>query len=282
MRSGGPDPARLRPGWGVRGVWHCRILGRQRRVVRGGGDRAGRGDVQSHRPSRAGRQRRLCRGLRRSGARPPAPVDHRSLPARPPADDLGGQPLRHHLQRRGLQFPRAARRARIARPSLSRRLRHRGDARGLRRLGRREGGDALRRHVRDRPVGPADAHALPHPRPHRREAALLVPASRRAAVRLRAQGADGASRLAGRDRHRGGRRLRALQLRPDAGDHLPQRAQAPAREHPRGAGRRDAAHRALLAAARRRRGGRRPLRRTARRKRPRSSRRSCATACAAA
>ncbi len=92
-------------------------------------------------------------------ARPPAPVDHRPLPARPPADDLGRQPIRHHLQRRGLQFPRAARRARSARPSLSRRLRHRGDARRLRRLGRRESGDALRRHVRHRPLGPADAHA---------------------------------------------------------------------------------------------------------------------------
>ena len=51
---------------------------------------------------------------------------------------------------------------------------------------------------------------------------------RRAAVRLRAQGADGASGLARRDRPRGGRSLPALQLRSGPGDDLPRRAQAAA------------------------------------------------------
>ena len=64
---------------------------------------------------RAGRRRPLGRRRRRRGARPPPAVDHRSVAGRPPADGSRLRALRHHLQRRDLQLPRAARRARAAR-----------------------------------------------------------------------------------------------------------------------------------------------------------------------
>ena len=69
----------------------------------------------------------FSRGARR--ARAPAPVDHRSLRGRPPADDQRGRPDRHRRQRRDLQPRRAARRSRRQGASVSQRQRLRGGGR---------------------------------------------------------------------------------------------------------------------------------------------------------
>ena len=122
----------------------------------------------------------------------------RSSTSRPraSADALGERSVRHHLQRRDLQLPRrCAPSSTPARRTLPRPLRHRGDARRVRALGRRR-----RRSSRfngmfafalwDR----RERGAAPGARPHRREAALLRLAGRHAPLRLGAQGAARASR----------------------------------------------------------------------------------------
>ena len=73
-------------------------------------------------------------GTRRHGA--PAAGDHRPLRARRPADARRRARPRGRLQRLHLQPPRAARRARAARPRVPLDLRHRGDPARLARVGR--------------------------------------------------------------------------------------------------------------------------------------------------
>ena len=86
---------------------------------RGPRDRAAYGRGAAHRgPDDAGAGRR--RGRRR--ARPPPTVDHRPLGRRASADGVGRRPLCDRLQRRDLQLPRAAARARRAGQRLSRAL----------------------------------------------------------------------------------------------------------------------------------------------------------------
>ncbi len=115
-------------------------------------------------------------------------ADPRPLADGAPAD---GRRQRHpapQLQRRDLQPPRAALRARGQGPSLPRRKRQRGAARGVSRVGhglRR----ALRRHVRLRAPRRGARPALPRARPDRREAALPAARRGRAGVRLRVEGA---------------------------------------------------------------------------------------------
>ena len=91
-------------------------------------------------PERAGR------------SRVPAAADHRPVRRRQPADVQRG---RHHLgglQRRNLQLPRPAHRARSARPPLQVACRHRS-ARAPVRGARRGICRGARRHVRDRHLG---------------------------------------------------------------------------------------------------------------------------------
>ena len=76
--------------------------------------RSPRGDERPDRPSRARRRRALGARARPCRLRPPPPEHHRPDPGRPPADARRGRAL-DHLQRRGLQLPRAAARARRAR-----------------------------------------------------------------------------------------------------------------------------------------------------------------------
>ena len=101
---------------------------------------------------------------------------------------------RRRLQRRDLQLPRAAARARGRRAACSR---TQGDGEVLIHGWRAWGRAAARphrRHVRVRAVGPRPARALPRPRPPRRQAALLRVARGRARLRLGAEGAAAVSR----------------------------------------------------------------------------------------
>ncbi len=147
--------------------------------------------------------------------------------------------LRRELETRGLRIPRH--------------LRYRGHAGRVQRMGLMPGRAALRRHVRLRGVRPAEPHAASGARPARREAALLDGERRLPAVRLRIARADGASVVSQGHRPRSRRRLPALQLRADAGDHLPRRSQAAAGLNPQRCRRRRAGDRAVLAPERGRR-----------------------------
>ena len=89
------------------------------------------------------------------------------LEHRPSADDRRARPL-DHLQRRDLQLPRAAPRAR--RRQLPHDLRHRGRAPRLRPLGT-DGARPPSRHVRLRALGRADPGAVLRARPLRHQAA---------------------------------------------------------------------------------------------------------------
>ena len=150
------------------------------------------GDVRPHRASRARRRRRLDRRARR--ARPPPAGDHRSQRGRPPADDHRRRRSDDHVQRRDLQLPRAAARARGARPRASaRRPTPRSCSRPT-----ASGASTASRSFRgmfafalwDAPTRSAVHRA----RPRRQEAAPLLDRPRRAGVRLRAQGVPGRSR----------------------------------------------------------------------------------------
>ena len=90
--------------------------------------------------------------------------------------------------------------------SVSRPLRHRGDGRGLCRLGRAADDRAPDRHVRLRGVGSLHPHAHACARSPRHQAALLGPRRWQSRLRLGVEGAQGCSRLAGRDRSRRARR----------------------------------------------------------------------------
>ena len=108
---------RIRDGAGcrprVRGLGRmCGIAGILAFDERARAGRADRGAHDRHAAPPRPRRRGTCvpsRGARR--ARPSAPVDHRPLVRRPPADGQRGRHGVDHLQRRDLQPPRAARRA---------------------------------------------------------------------------------------------------------------------------------------------------------------------------
>ena len=86
------------------------------------------------------------------------------------------QPLRPHLQRRDLQLPRAARRARERRATGSARSTDTEvRAERARRSGASKRARALQRHVRLRALGPRRATAAARARPLRRQAAVLRP-----------------------------------------------------------------------------------------------------------
>ena len=189
---------------------------------------------------------------RRRRARHDAAGDHRPR-HRPPADDQRRRQHDPRLQRRDLQLPRAARRARSARPSLPHAERHRGDPAGL--GGRRRGlRRAPARDVRLRHLGRAPAHALPGARSRRQEAALLLAGRRRLRLRLRDQGAllpSGAGPRRGLD---GAASLPRLRLHAGATLGVRRHREAAARSHG-DADRRHAEPAPLLGPAARARGG---------------------------
>ena len=165
-----------------------------------------------------------------------------------PIANEDGRPRRP--ERRALQLPRAARRARARRPPLPHARRHRGARPPL-----RAGGLEFVRRLRGMfAVALWDcAAAAPRarPRPLRDQAALLpCRLERRPRVRLRAARAPARG-----DRPRRARGVPRLQLDSRAADDLPRRAQASARAPAGLGGRRDArssdSHALRLSAARR-------------------------------
>ena len=130
-----PADDRGRPGDGLHraltGVRYrlTRHVRHRRRSQPGRLARRPRGRRAHDRGDRASRPRRR-RHARRPRRRPrqPAPCDHRPLTARRDADGRRRRRLRHHLQRRDLQLPRVAARARAARTQLPLAHRHGGRA----------------------------------------------------------------------------------------------------------------------------------------------------------
>ncbi len=167
---------------------------------------------------------------RARGARPPPARDHRrprraaADGARRPGDrrDAAGD----RLLRRGLQLHRAARGAPGGGSPVPHRLRHRGHPARLAGVGRGRRHPA-QRHVRVRALGRPLRRALPRPRPHGHQAALLLPDPRRRAVRLRAEGDPRPPARRGGRRPR--RAARAALPRQDPGPRrLPRDARGPA------------------------------------------------------
>ena len=153
------------------------------------------------RPPRARQRRPLRRRAGRAGGA--AALDHRPR-GRRPADRQRGRHGRRRPERRDLQLPRAARRARARRPPLRDRLRHRGPRpplRGARRRLRR----APARDVRDRALGLARRAPAARPRPLRDQAALLPLAGGALSF---ASELEGAARAAGLSREIDPRRSR--------------------------------------------------------------------------
>src|SRR5581483_11959955 len=153
--------------------------------------------------------------------RPPA-LDHRPRRRRP-ADRKRGRNLRRRAERRDLQLPGAAPRARARRSRLPDELRHGGAPASLR-ARRAALSGAAPRHVRRRVVGLDAAAAAPGTRPLRHQAALLPRARRGTRVRV------GAARAPARgDRPRRARGVPRVQLDPRAVLDLPRRPQAAGR-----------------------------------------------------
>ena len=139
---------------------------------------------------------------RRGGPGARAPVDHRSVDRRQPADAERRRPGGAGVQRRDLQLPRARRRAARRRRAAAHPFGHRGAAGAVppaRAVVRQQ--DA--RHVRVRDLGRAPAPPGAGARSARQEAAVLPRRQARAVVRVRAAGA------AGRRRHRARAPIRA-------------------------------------------------------------------------
>ena len=144
-----------------------------------------------HRASRS-RQRGQ---LRRRACGPGAPPPEHHRPGRQLAADLQRGPhAGHHVQRRDLQLPAAARGAARAGPHLRHRGRYGGDPARLRAVGRGRA-QAAARHVRLRDLGYEDPHPVRRPRPLRHQAVLLCADERHVHVRLGDQGTAAAPRL---------------------------------------------------------------------------------------
>ncbi len=104
--------------------------------------------------------------------------------------------------------------------SVSRSFRHRGDGRGLCRLGRAADHRAPDRHVRFRRVGSLHTYAHACARSPRHQAALLGPRQWQSGIRLGIEGLQDVPRLAGRDRPRRAVGVPPLRLCADAPEHL--------------------------------------------------------------
>ena len=182
-------------------MWNCRLLSSARRAR--GAPRSAGAHARGDRASRPGRQRRLRRRRCRAGARAP---QHHRRGRRPAADVQRGRHRLDHLQRRGFQLRRAARRADRARAHLQDQLRHRGHRPPLRGARARLRSGAQRR-LRVRHLGCAPPAPGAGARPCRRAPALLCGARRRRCVCLRG---EGAARGAGHQR-----RARPDRARPD-------------------------------------------------------------------
>ena len=200
---------------------------RRRRARRA---RHGDGHARRHEPPRSGRRRLVGIGRRPGGARAPAPVDRRPVGRGTPADVERGRLGVDHVQRRDLQPRRSAPRAGKQGAQVPLAHRHRSDRAPIRGDGR---GLPLvaRRHVRARHLGCSPRPTGARARSPGQEAALLHGHRRPAAVRVRDQGAAGASRGAARHRSRGAQPLSDVRQRPGA-VHAVSRHQEAARRAP--------------------------------------------------
>ena len=138
------------------------------------------------------------RGVRSIGRRLPrvaAARDHRPLACRPHADERSDRALVDCVQRRSLQLCGRSRGAGTHRRPVPFAQRHRSPAASLDHLGLDLPGQ-VRRHVRVRALRPAGKGTRSRARPLRRQAALLDGGGRPDPVRLRDQGAHGASAAA--------------------------------------------------------------------------------------
>src|SRR5881392_3738248 len=214
------------------------------RHLRHGGGRRGGGPPAHERGARASRpRRRRPGGARRGRHRLPAARDHRRRGRRAAARQRDGRRDRG-VQRRDLQPPRAARRARVARAPLPHPQRRRGAAAPLRGAWARLRPRA-RRDVRPGAVGRAPRTARAGARPDGREAALPRHHRRRLPLRL---GAEGPPRLGPRRTRAGlgsARRLPPHRLRAQPGERLRRHPEGPTRR-PARAGGRECARRPLL------------------------------------
>ena len=164
-----------------------------------------------------------------SRVRLPPARHHRPVAARPSADVVALGPLRHRVQRRGLQLRRAAPRARGARvPPFA-------GSPTPRSCSRRSSSGAFARRSpassacsRSR-CGTRAPGAVARARSPRQEAAVRLPRARPGHVRLRAEGADRRTVLRPHDRSRGARGLSPLSVRAGAAEHLRARDQAAGR-----------------------------------------------------
>ena len=202
-------------------MWHSRrAVVRRRAAIRGLGPPCLCGDESP----RAGRRGRALRGD--DGVRPPTPLHHRPGPRRA-ADVLRGRTVLDHLQRRALQLPRASRGARSAR-SIPHRIGHGGRPGGLCGHGDRVP-DPAGRDLRLRDLGPIHRRAAPRPGCAGGQAAALPAGRRRPSLRLRAQGADRASRGRPGRRCGGAGGVSRPRLHAHSAHDDPGRVQAPSR-----------------------------------------------------
>ena len=161
------------------------------------------GDRRTHdrRPA-SSRPRRVRSLAGRAGVAGPRPPEHHRPRRRPAAHEHRRRPLLDHLQRRGLQLPRIARRTRRPRGRV---FRTRCDTevilQAYARVGRRLR-RTVQRAIRLRDLGPRGPPALPGARPVRRAAAVPRARGRRAGLRVRGEGAARLARVRAPPRRR--------------------------------------------------------------------------------
>ena len=211
---------------------HCR-----RRLGVAGRSRAAGEHARPLETSRTGCGRTLVGRIGSRLPRPPAALDHRSEPRGRPAVRLDRRRLRDHPERRDLQLPLTAFRARAGRSPVSDAVGHRGPARGVRPVGR-----GLSRtcfgDVRLRGMGWRRQETVLCARPCWGEAVLLRGRGRHVPLRVRAQGPAPLAESSPRAELRGSRRLSHVRLHTRPQDRVGGSAKASSGACPRGRARR--------------------------------------------
>ncbi len=125
---------------------------------------------------------------------PPCPVGRRRPGGRPATygSPISGNPLPHGVQRRAVQYGRAAPSADFGRTYLPGPLRHRGGSPRLRPMGRQLC-RAIQRYFRICRLGRGAGASVPGPGPDWRKASVLHHSGRTISIRLGAENASGPS-----------------------------------------------------------------------------------------